>query len=312
MPNVSRVVLFTFLGLSASITTGCSYAHIGSGEVGVVRTPDGMSPKVLPTGDWQIGGGDRVTAYNVRSQEHDERLEVLAANGLKIVLDTSVRFHVVPDEAVSLDRELGADYYATLIGPTLRSQARKVVGRYQPEEIYSTQRELIERQIREGMEKGVKGRHVALEAVLVKNVVLPPEIQNAINSKLEAEQDALKMKFVIDQAKAEGEKSILEAKTAAERDKIAADNQAEAIRTEAKARADAKRLEGQATADYQKALQASLSDQVLRYYQIDATKAISTSNNAKIVYAGNGAAPNTVLDLRKGAGPTTATVYDNK
>ncbi len=310
MRNLIQLALGALLLSSALATTGCSYAHIGSGEVGVVRTPDGMSPNVLPTGDWHIGMGDRVTAYNVRSQEHDEHLEVLAANGLKIVLDTSVRFHVVPGEAVQLDREFGADYYATLIGPTLRSQARKVVGRYQPEEIYSTQRELIERQIREGIDVSVKGRHVALEAVLVKNVELPPEIQNAINNKLEAEQTALKMKFVIDQAKAEGEKSLMEAKNSAERDKIAADNQAEAIRTEAKARADAKRLEGQATADYQKALQTSLSDQVLRYYQIDATRALSTSSNAKIVYAGNGPAPNTVLDLRKSAGATAPTVYD--
>jgi regulator of protease activity HflC (stomatin/prohibitin superfamily) len=297
------------LVLAAPFTLGCSYAHVGSGEVGVVRTPEGMSPKILPTGDWSIGFWDKVTAYNVRSQGQDERLEVLAANGLKIALDASVRYHIIPGEALALDRELGTEYYATLIGPTLRSQARRVVGRYQPEEIYSKERELIERQIREGVEAALKGRHIVLEAVLVRNVQLPESIQMAINNKLEAEQAALKMKFVIDRAKAEGDKALMEARSQAERDKIQAEDHAAAMRVDAQARADAKRLEGQGLADYQQSIQKSLSEQLLKYYQIEATRALSTADNAKIIYLGGGATPpGSLLDLRRPA--AAAGVYD--
>src|SRR5579863_6973415 len=185
---------------TAALTGACSYAHIGSGEVGVIKTPDGVQPKPMPPGDWRIGMFDHSTNYSVRSQEKDERLDVQASDGLGITLDTSIRYHPIPDEVVALDQELGPDYYSVLIGPTLRSQARRVVGRFKPEEIYSTQREVIERQIREGVEAAIKGRHVQLEAVLVRNVTLPEAIQAAINDKLQAEQMALKMKFTIEQA----------------------------------------------------------------------------------------------------------------
>ena len=148
----------------------CTYAHVQSGEVAVIRTPGGVSQTPLQTGDWKIGGDDSATIYSTRSQEREERLEVQASDGLGIVLDTSIRFHIVATDVVSLDKELGLDYYGVLVGPTLRSQARRVVGRFKPDEIYSSQRELIERQIREGVETAIKGRHIELEAVLIRKV----------------------------------------------------------------------------------------------------------------------------------------------
>jgi len=281
-----------------AVSTGCAYAHVNSGEIGIVRTPNGMRPDLLKTGDWPIGYYDDAKVYSTRSQERAEQLEVLAANGLKVVLDASVRYHIVGDEVLALDQELGIHYYSILIGPTLRSEARKVVGRYQPEEIYSTQREVIARQILEGVETHIKGRHLVLEAVLIRNVQLPEAIQQAINSKLEAEQEALKMKFVIAQAQAEAEKQVIQQKSDAERSKIAAQARAEALRVDAQARADAKRLEGQAQADYQKSLQAGLTPQLLSYYQVEATRALANSPNAKLIYLGAGKAPGSLVDLR--------------
>jgi len=236
---------------------------------------------------------------------------VLASNGLKIVLDTSIRYHIVGDEAVKLDSELGVHYYSTLLGPTLRSQARRVVGRYQPEEIYSTQREAIERQVREGIEAAIKGRHIVLEAVLIRNVELPTSIQQAINNKLEAEQHALKMQFVIAQAKAEEEKRLMEVKAEAEQEKIraetvasahriAAQSDADASRIRAQADADGKRLDGAATADYQKAVTKYLTDLYLRWQQIEATKALAGSGNSKLVFIGGAGAVSPILDLRGG------------
>jgi hypothetical protein len=117
--------------LLSIFTTACAYAHVGSGEVAVIRTPQGVDPHVYPTGDWSIERDDEPQTYNVRSQEHSEWLQVLASNGLSISLDTSIRYHVVATEAVQLDQELGPDYYGILLGPTLKSQARRVIGRYQ-------------------------------------------------------------------------------------------------------------------------------------------------------------------------------------
>jgi hypothetical protein len=152
---------------------GGSCVTVGPGEVAVVWTPGGMSDKVYTEGQHGIGWFDKTQIYDARSQTRDEQLEVLASNGLRITLDTSVRYRIIPEQAVQLEEQLGPHYYSILIGPTIRSQARRVVGRYTPEEIYSTQREAIEREIREGVEKAIAGRHIVLEAVLIRNVALP-------------------------------------------------------------------------------------------------------------------------------------------
>jgi regulator of protease activity HflC (stomatin/prohibitin superfamily) len=294
----------------AAIGTGCTYASIGSGEVGVVRTPHGMDPHIYTAGDWRIGSDDRATVYSVRSQEHAERLEVQSADGLGIMLDTSIRYHVAPDEVLALDQELGPSYYEVLLGPTLKSQARRVVGRFTPDQIYSTQREQIEKEIREGIDNAIKGRHVVLEAVLVRNVVLPAPLQMAITNKLEAEQSALKMKFVIAEQTAEDQKALEEAKAQAQRSKIEAESQSEAVRTRAQAAADAariaaqaaadaKRLDAQATADFQRLVATNLSAAILKLQEIEATKALADSPNAKLVLMGAGSSTGkTVLDLR--------------
>jgi regulator of protease activity HflC (stomatin/prohibitin superfamily) len=298
--SILSAMAIAMLGLAS---TACSYARVGSGEVAVVRTPDGLRNEVYPTGDWRIGAWDKATNYNVRSQEREEQLQVLASNGLSITLDTSVRYHIIPTETVKLDQEFGEQYYAILIGPTLKSQARRVVGRYEPEDIYSKQRELIERQIRDGVEAAIKGRHIELEAVLVRNVTLPAQIQAAINDKLEKEQQALKMKYVLAQAEAEQNQKLMEVKAQAERETIAVEAKAQATHVQAQAAADAKRLDAQATADYERLVQQHLTPAILRMQEIDATKALASSPNAKLVLMGQGGGgAQTLLDLRGAAG----------
>jgi regulator of protease activity HflC (stomatin/prohibitin superfamily) len=290
--------LFVLAGAVGS--AGCStFVRVGAGEMAVVHTPDGAMKGPLQPGDYRLGVDDTTTEYSVRSQEKEEPLDVLSSDGLRIVLDTSIRYHIVGSDVVALDRELGSDYYGVLIGPTLRSQARKVVGRFRPEEIYSTQRELIEKQITDGVEAAIKGRHVELEAVLIRNVTLPAQIQAAVNDKLEKEQSALKVKYVEDEQKAEDRVKLMQANDQAEREKIAAQSAADISKIQAQAAADAKRVEGLGVAAYQQAIQPTLTPQILKWREIEATKALADSPNTKLVLGGAGAG--TLLDLR-GAG----------
>jgi regulator of protease activity HflC (stomatin/prohibitin superfamily) len=304
--------------LLAIILTACGFAHIGAGEVGVRWTRDGIEQSVYPPGEHHIGVFDNMTTYSVRSQEKEERLAIQSVDGLGITLDTSVRYHVVPAEAVALHQELGPDYYQVLIGPTLRSQARRVVGRFKPEEIYSTQRELIERQIREGLTAAIAGRHVQIEAVLVRNVQLPDAIQQKITQKLAAEQEALQMKYELakqeaqnqlKQMQANGEKE--RAQTEVEIKALQAEAEAKRVHIAAEADADAKRIDGTATADYNRAIEKSLTPQVLRLREIDASKALATSPNAKLVLMGSGGA-HPLLDLRDVAATAPASAAPSR
>jgi regulator of protease activity HflC (stomatin/prohibitin superfamily) len=298
MMDLRRLAALAFCILLGALSSACSYATVGAGEVAVVWTPEGVRQKIYPEGEWRIDFWDKATNYNVRSQEREEQLEVLAANGLRIVLDTSVRYHIVRDEALALHHELGIHYYSILLGPTVRSQARRVVGRYQPEEIYSTQREVIERQIREGVEASIAGRHLVLEGVLIRNVTLPDAIQVAINDKLQAEQVSLKMKFIIEQAQKDAERQLVAAKGEAERRKVEAESQAQVERISATGRAEAKRIDAAATDEYERVVQQHMTDRMLKWQQIAAMKDLAASPNTKILMLPTSEKGGTILDVK--------------
>ena len=284
MTNISQRT--GWFALVFTLATGCAYVDVPPGHVGVNWTPGGMSDKVFHEGEYGIGLYDRATVFDARSQEREEKLNVLAANGLRIVLDASIRYHIVPEEAVKLDQELGTHFYAILLGPTLKSQARRVIGRYQPEEIYSSKREVIEHEIREGMDTAIQGRHIVLEAVLIRDVNLPEEIQRAINDKLEAEQQSLKQKYLLETAKQVAERQRIEATAAAEQAKIRAQGDA-----------DAKRIAAKATSDYELLVRENLNPDMLKWQQIEAMDHLAASPNAKVILLGDGKAT-PLLDVK--------------
>ncbi len=130
-------------------------------------------------------------------------LDVLADNGLEIKLTTSILYQPIADRACDLIRETGPDYYTRLVGSYVRSSARRVVGRYGPEEIYSTKREQIEREIREDVSGKLAGKPLRVNAILIREVHLPPVVQTAMQAKLQQEQRALEMRFVLDRTRQE-------------------------------------------------------------------------------------------------------------
>lgn len=158
-----------------------------------------------------------------------------------------------PNELVALQREIGPEYYTKILEPVLRSEARRVFGRYTPEEIYSTIREIVEREIREGLLAKIAGKRIVLEAILIRDVVLPEAIQRAIDQKLAAEQEVLKMKYVVEVARAV---------------------------------ADQKRIEAQGIYDYNHIVSTSLSPAVLEFERIEQLNKLAASPNAKTVVIG--------------------------
>ena len=197
----------------------------------------------------------RVYKVDLREQERDDSLDVLANNGLDIKLTASILYQPIPSEVYQLITQTGEHYYATLVGPYVRSSARKVVGRYSPEEIYSTKREQIEREIREEVSQKLTGQHVGVSAVLIREVHLPPAVQTAIQTKLEEEQKALEMQFVLDRTRQE------------------------AVR---------KHIEAEGIADYQAIISKGLNDQVIEWRGIEATEKLAESPNSKMIIIGSG------------------------
>jgi len=258
---VSKATIISALAWMTAEAGGC--ATVGPGRVAVLwRATNGTQSKTYGEGLYAIAPWNDLYVYDLRSMSRDEVLDVIAVNGLGIKLDASVRYHVNPEEVVALQREIGPDYYQTIVEPVLRSEARRVFGRYTPEEIYSTKRDTIEREIREGLRLKIEGKHIALEAVLIRNVELPDAIRRAIDQKLTAEQDVLKMKYVIEVAQAAAQQ---------------------------------RRIEAQGISDYNRIITGSLTSPMLEFDRIQELNHLAESNNAKTVVIGPGAGGTPVL-----------------
>ena len=199
---------------------------------------------------------NKVYIYNVKQQEFFEgNMQVLSSNGLEISLDVSVLYQPIYNELGLLHKTKGENYVNIVLIPQIRAVARSVVGRYTPEQLYSTKRDAIQNEIYEETQKVVENQHIQLNAVLVRDVSLPLAIKEGIERKLIQEQEALEYEFRIEKAKQEAEKQRIDA-------------------------------EGKAAAN--RILSASITNMILKEKGIEATKELSTSPNAKVIVIGSG------------------------
>ena len=191
--------------------------------------------------------------YDVRDKQLEEAMDVLSSNGLTIKVDVTVRVNPNYGQIASLHEKFGFDYINSLVRPEVRASVRKIVGRYTPEELYSTKREEVQHGIQTDLEANLKKNFVELRASLIRDISLPDRVKSAIEEKLQAEQLALKYQYILDQERKEAERKIIEA--------------------QAKARAN-------------EILNASLSDKILTDKGIEATLELAKSPNTKVIVVG--------------------------
>lgn len=201
-----------------------------------------------------IAPWNKMYVYEVRQQEIAEDMNVLSSNGLEIQVDVSAWYQPTFTKLGYLHAEIGTNYLQRVVIPSLRSSARSVVGRYAPEQIYSTKRDAIQEEIFIETKKLLDEKNVQLNQVLIRSIKLPPTIKEAIESKLKQEQLSLEYEFKLEKAQKEAERQKIEA-------------------------------EGKAMAN--NIINASLTDKILREKGIIATLQLAESANTKVVVIGN-------------------------
>jgi len=229
---------------------------IKAGEAGVLFRPlsGGVNTdKTYSEGLHIIAPWNKMITYEVRQQEVLESMAVLSSNGLEIAVDVSVWYQPTYSELPQLHKERGTQYLERVIKPSMRSATRSVIGRYTPEEIYSTKRDAIQNEIFEETSRLLEDQFIQLNAVLVRDITLPPSIKLSIENKLTQEQLSLEYEFRL----------------------IREQKEAERIRIEAEGKAEANRI-----------LNASLSENILKEKGIQATLTLANSNNSKVVIIG--------------------------
>jgi len=252
LPGVVGFFLLIILISKSAIT-------IGPGRAGVLyRTfAGGVVTDKAPMGEGfhLVAPWNRVFVYEVRQQELFEKMKVLSSNGLEIQIDASAWYQPVYESLGKLHKEKSEQYVNRILLPAIRSAARSVVGRYTPEQLYSSKRDAIQAEIFEETKMIVEDQYIQLNEILVRDVTLPPTIREAIERKLKQEQAALEYEFRLVTAEKEAQRQIIEAQ----------------------GKADANRI-----------LSASLTDKILQDKGIEATLKLAESPNAKVVVVGSG------------------------
>lgn len=255
---VSTLVLIGASLIAVLIFSNATFLTIDAGSRGVLfqRFSGGLDKKIIYTpGFHVIAPWNTMYIYDVREKQIEEQMEVLSSNGLNIRMDVTVRVNPQFNNIAALHETFGLDYLNSLIRPEVRSSVRKVIGRFTPEELYSTRRDEVQQLIQKDLSHNLEKNYIDLKATLIRGIALPEKVRMAIEDKIEAEQSALKYEYVLQKARKEAEGRVIEA--------------------EAKAKANS-------------ILNTSLTDKILQDKGIEATLQLANSPNTKVVIVGSG------------------------
>lgn len=260
--NLSGLTKWIIIGIVGiiliSILSSSTFLTIDAGNRGVLFKRFGgglVMDKTYEPGFHIVPPWNKMTIYNVRIQEDYETMETLSRNGLNIKVELSYLYRPVIENLPHLHDEIGVDYSENILKPELRSATREVIGKYLPEELYSSKRENIQSEIFEETSTSILPKHIYLDAVLIREVKLPQSLEQAIERKLKEEQASLEYEFRLEREEKEAQRILIEARAKAEANTI---------------------------------LRSSLDELVLRDKGINATLELANSPNAKVIVIGSG------------------------
>jgi regulator of protease activity HflC (stomatin/prohibitin superfamily) len=217
--------------------------------------------------------------------------------GLTILSESSILYHIKAEDVPKVIKETGLNYEENLILPVFRSAASDVCSRYYAKDMHSAKRNEIEQEIRKRLAEVCEEKGFVIEAVLLKSISLPQGLTRSIEAKLEAEQEALRMEFVLDRQKKEMDRQLIEAEGAKKNAIIQAEARAETAKIEAEGKAKSIEIEAKANKAANDMLNSSLTPNVLKMNQIQAFMKLSTSPNTKtIITDGKGGVINMLDD----------------
>jgi len=251
--------------------------QIDAGQVGVKSLFGKVQNDILNSGLHFINPFVEIRRLDIKTQNYtmsgvhdegalqgDDAIRVLTADGLEVTIDLTVLYKLLPSEAPRLVRETGVDYTDKIVRPLTRTKIRDNSVYYEAVSLYSNKRDEFQQRIFRSIDEDFKKRGLMLEQLLVRNITLPQSVKATIEQKINAEQDAQKMQFVLQKEKQEAER---------------------------------KRVEAQGIADYQRIINIGLTDQQLQYEQIKAYLELAKSQNSKVIIMGKGNTP-IILDTK--------------
>lgn len=256
--SMRRILILTLVLAPILLLGGSLTVTIPSGHAGLLFQTfgQGVDPEAKPmnSGFHFKAPWNKVYTYEIRQKERLEHLEVLSSNLLKIEMDVTVFYQPDVNSLALLEIERGKNFEQKVVVPAMRSVAREVIAKYLPEEFNTTRRDEIQKEIDARMREKLSENYLTLNDVLIRNIQLPRKLEEAIERKLQQEQESLEYEFRLEKASKEAARMRIEA---------------EGIR------------------DYQEIVSRGISKELLKWKGIEATSALASSPNSKVVVIGN-------------------------
>lgn len=249
-----KVVGLAILALIVLILLFSSITRVPTGTVGVLTLFGRVTGEILPEGMHLINPLKSSNEMSIRTQEIKESASVPSSEGLVMNLDTSLIYHLNPEKAAEAYQKIGPNYVMVLIEPNLRAAIREATASHSANALYTGEREMVARQIFDHLTTQLGARGILVENVLLRDIQLPQTLKASIESKQQAEQEALAMNFRLQKEKQEAER---------------------------------KRIEAAGIRDFQQIVAQGISPALLEWKGIEATENLSKSPNAKVVVIGN-------------------------
>ncbi len=230
-----------------------SITIVPAGHAGVPILFGRVTGEVLSEGIHMINPLKGIQVLSVRTQNLKETASVPSNEGMIITLDTSLLFRLDKSRAAEVYQKIGPQYVEVVVEPLLRAALRSVTANNSAKALYTGEREKVAQEITAMLVQEMGPRGIVVESALLRDIKLPQMLTSAIESKQQAEQEALRMNFILQKERQEAER---------------------------------KRIEAQGISDFQSIVSKGISDQLLKWKGIEATEKLATSNNSKVVVIG--------------------------
>jgi prohibitin 1 len=251
---ILKLAGLALIGLIGVILLFNCIIRVPTGHVSVLTLFGRVTGEVKPEGIHLINPLKTSNELSVQTQTIKESASVPSSEGLVMNLDTSLIYHLNPDKAAEVFQKTGTNYEAVVVEPTLRAAIREATASHTANALYTGEREMVAKQISDQLTTVLNQRGLLVESVLLRDIQLPQTLKASIESKQQAEQEALAMNFRLQKEKQEAER---------------------------------KRIEAGGIRDFQQIVAQGISPQLLEWKGIEATELLAKSPNSKVVVIGN-------------------------
>lgn len=252
--SLFRLVIIGAVAFLLVIVLFASITKVGTGHVGVLTLFGKVTGEMLPEGIHLINPFKTNNELSIQTQTIKESANVPSSEGLMMNLDTSLIYQLNPDKAAEVFQKTGANYESVVIEPMLRADIREATASHTANALYTGEREMVAKQVQEQLVAQLVPRGIVVENVLLRDIQLPATLKASIESKQQAEQEALAMNFRLQKETQEAQR---------------------------------KRIEAAGIRDFQQIVAQGISPQLLEWKGIEATESLAKSGNAKVVVIGN-------------------------